>query len=152
MVKTIVFDPLANLAEQLRCNGVPVAWIKMRDPMTQTEPDEIRSDIWRPLFGKPVAVDRDYYAPIFDWKMEDGRRFYAKVGLHLRKRESMCALGFGLTHEADHWEQQRDLIRLITESANTLPNEPIEQRADTSELSRDQLKDGVSDTAAKTEE
>jgi hypothetical protein len=32
------------------------------------------------------------------------------------------------------------------------PTLPIEQRADASELSRDQLKDGVSDTAAKAEE
>ena len=33
-----------------------------------------------------------------------------------------------------------------------LPTLPIEQRADASELSRDQFKDGVSDTAAKPEE
>ena len=38
------------------------------------------------------------------------------------------------------------------DDGEAIPALPIEHRADASELSRDKLKDGVSDTAAKSEE
>ena len=119
-MRTLVFDPLANLAAQCRAGGYPVRAIKRRDWTQQAGPDDTRTEVTRPLFGAPISVESSYYAPIFDWWLEDGQRFTGKVRLHLKRREYVGYLWSETRYEPDHWAQNADLITMIKESCAAL--------------------------------
>jgi len=116
VVKTIQINPLARLASELRAAGYPVASIMMRDPMQQTEPDETRTETTTSLFGRPVTVERGFYAPIMDWVLEDGRRFYAKLPLRLNTRTVDGLFWREQRIIEDYPAMQADLIELIKKS------------------------------------
>lgn len=116
VVGTIQINPLARLAAEMRAAGYPVASIRMRDPMTQTKPDEIRVEVTRGLWGDPVRHERGFYAPIMDWVLEDGRRFYAKLKLRLYTRKVDTLFSSSERVAEDYPAMQADLIELIKQS------------------------------------
>ena len=116
IVGTIQINSLARLAAELRAAGYPVASIMMRDPMTQTEPDETRVEWTSGIWGEPRKIERGFYAPIMDWVLEDGRRFYAKLQLRLYTRTVDTLFSRSERAAEDYPAMQADLIELIKKS------------------------------------
>ena len=116
VVGTIHISPLARLAAEMRANGYPVAAIMMRDPMTQTEPDKIIVEVTRGLWGEPVRTERGLYAPIIDWVLEDGRRFFAKLQLRTYTYNIDTLFSRSERVAEDYSAMQADAIELIKQS------------------------------------
>lgn len=124
VVGTIQINPLARLASEMRAAGYPVASIVMRDPAMQTKPDKIVVEMTRGLWGEPVRTERGLYAPIMDWVLEDGRRFFAKLKLRTYTYSIDTLFSRAERVAEDYPAMQADLIELIKESCSPQDDGP----------------------------
>jgi hypothetical protein len=121
MVQTILIDNLARIAEGMRARGYPVRSISMRDDWMHREPDEYRDEgevFWN---GRSNERKAGFTAPIFDWELEDGRRFFGKPPVHTKRIETSVLGVKTVRYREDHAAMLADITVLILESCGPTP-------------------------------
>lgn len=107
-------DLLGHLKLSLRAQGFPVETLTMRDTFND-EPEETRTDRRASIFGS-ANFKREFVAPHFDWRFEDGRRFHAKVSPRIIRTERQTVFSSTVTHTEDGLTMLGDLAKLVKES------------------------------------
>ena len=109
-MKTIILDPMEQLAADFRRAGYPVADIKVEEGWVRGgEPDAIAQE------GR---MQRSFYAPHLRWRLEDGRRFYGKPHVHLKRyrvRRYFGLIDYEVVQE-DRPKMMEDIKAMILES------------------------------------
>jgi hypothetical protein len=98
-----------------------------------------------PKDGMAVLVYEGEFGSVAVARFTDGKWWVEAASGYYVVPEYWRPIPEGPNGERWAFKRERPLLVVV-------PNEPIEQRADESKLSRDNFKDGVSDTAAKAEE
>ena len=110
-VATILIDPMERLAAEFKRAGYPVAHIEMKDDgwLKGGEPDAVAQE------GR---IQRAFYAPHIHWRLDDGRRFYGKPHVHLKRfrvRKYFGLVDYEVVRE-DRAKMMDDIKALILES------------------------------------
>ena len=106
----IVTDPMERLAAEFRGAGYPVARIEVEETWVRGgEPDAV---------AREGRIERSFYAPLFRWRLEDGRRFHGKPKVHLtrhRVRKYFGLLDYEVVQE-DKARMMQDFAAMVRES------------------------------------
>lgn len=108
---TLLIDPLERMAADFRRAGYPVAEITLREDgwVNGSAPDAVEME------GR---IRREFFAPHIHWRLEDGRRFFGKPRVHLKRFR--VRKYFGLVDrevvQEDRAKMTEDIKALILES------------------------------------
>ncbi len=114
--QTILTDNLALIAQGMRARGYPVKSISVRDDYAWREPDEYRDEgevFWG---GKSNSRKTGFAAPIFEWELEDGRRFSGKTNVNTVRYETSVLGVVTVRHRLDFDATLADATVMILES------------------------------------